>query len=77
MDKSEESTRVSKMKIYVYERLEKEPNDWESYLKIVGDARPVKALCENACELKRKWSILEKNKQGRNKEVLNQLNEQR
>jgi tetratricopeptide (TPR) repeat protein len=69
-----ESTRVSKMKIYVYERLDKNPSDWESYLKIVGKAGISKALYENACEIKSKLSILEKNKQGRNEEVINQLN---
>ena len=37
-------------------------------------SQQIGALCENACELKRKWSILERDKQGRNKEVRNQLN---
>ncbi len=67
---------LEKIHMYVHERLEKEPSDWESYLQIVRKAGWVKVLYEDAYGLKIEMRMLESNQQERSKDALDQLNEQ-
>ena len=67
---------LDKIHMYVHERLEKEPSDWESYLQIVRGryAGVGNVLYEKTYGLKIEMRMLESNQQERSKEALDQLN---